>query len=562
MRLPLPLRRAALAAGLLLAAAAAAREAPQGPPGYALATAHPLATQAGAEILAQGGNAFDAAVTVSAVLAVVEPASSGIGGGGFWLLHRASDGLQVMVDGRETAPLAAHADMYLDRNGVADPLASRDGPRAAGIPGAPAAWVHLAQKYGSLPLARLLAPAARLAREGVPLDTRTARRLPWASARLSPAAAAVFLDGGRVPPVGALVRQPDLAATLDALGREGRRGFYEGPVAAKLVESVRAAGGLWVPEDLQRYRVIERAPLQSRFRDYQIVSAPPPSAGGVALAQAFTLLEARGWPPRDEVQARHLVAEALRRAYHDRRWLGDPDFVVAPLHRLLSREYLLPLARGIRADAATPSAKLPPAPEGDNTSHFSILDAQGNRVAATLSINLPFGSGFMPPGTGVLLNDEMDDFAASPGASNAYGLAGSRANAIAPGKRPLSSMSPTFVEGPRGLLILGTPGGSRIISMVLLGTLGFVQGLDAQGVVSLPRYHHQYLPDQIEYEPDGLSATEQAGLNALGHRLKAVSSGYGDMHAVWWDQAGDRLETGSDPRGIGSGQAVRLRPAR
>lgn len=555
------LRAALAAAAVLLVAPALAGEAPRGPPGHAVASAHPLATRAGVEILAQGGNAFDAAVAVSAALAVVEPASSGIGGGGFWLLHREADGLQVFVDGRETAPLAASAGMYLDKKGVADPLASRDGARAAAVPGAPAAWVHLAQKYGTLPLAKLLAPAIRYAREGYRVDSRMARMLPWASARLSPAAAAVFLPGGQVPAEGAVIRQPDLAATLERLAQDGRKGFYEGAVAARLVAGAREGGGVWVEEDLRRYRVIERKPLTFQYRDYRVVSAPPPSAGGVALAQAFTMLEARGWPTQDPVQAHHLVAEALRRAYRDRGWLGDPAYAVAPLYRLLSREYLLAQARGIRADAATPSASLDVVSEGDNTTHFSILDAQGNRVAGTLSVNLPFGSGFMPAGTGVLLNNEMDDFAASVTASNAYGLAGAAANTIAPGKRPLSSMSPTFVEGPRGLLIVGTPGGSRIISMVLLGVLGFVEGLDAQQTAALPRYHHQYLPDQIEYEPDALSPAVQAGLNALGHRLKTVPAGYGNMQVVWWDKAGDRLETGSDPRGVGTGQVTRLREA-
>ena len=555
------LRRATFLFAFCFTAVVAAKDAPSGPPGYAVASAHPLATQAGMEILERGGNAFDAAVAVSAVLAVVEPASSGIGGGGFWLLHRERDGFQTLVDGREMAPLAASADMYLDARGVADPKRSLNGALAAAIPGAPAAWAHLAQKYGSAPLGKLLAPAIRHAREGFPADAKLARQLPEARGRLSAAAAAAFLPEGAPPAMGALVRQPDLAATLERLAREGRKGFYEGPVADRLVAGVRAEGGLWVTEDLRRYRVVERKPLQFYFRGYRVTSAPPPSAGGVALGQALTMLEARGWPPADPVQARHQLVEVMRRAYRDRRLLGDPEFVGMPLQRLLSREYLLPLARGIRLDAATPSELLPPAGEGDHTSHFSILDAAGNRVAGTVTINTGFGSGFMPPGTGVLLNNEMDDFAASLTASNAYGLVGSPANAIAPGKRPLSSMSPAFVEGPRGLLILGTPGGSRIISMVLRSTLGFIHGMSAQEVVELPRYHHQHLPDQIEYEPGALTVDEQAGLNALGHRLRVMSRRFGDMHAVWWDKSGDVLQAASDPRGVGSAQLKRLRPA-
>ena len=543
-----PLREMLLFFFLLVSGAPAADT----PPGYAVASAHPLATAAGIEILEQGGTAFDAAVAVSAVLAVVEPQSSGIGGGGFWLLHREADGFETMVDGRETAPLAATANMYLDAKGVADPKASRDGPKSAAIPGAPAAWVHLAQKYGSKPLVQLLAPAIRLARDGFAADAKLALAIQESGARLSPAAATTFA-------AGAPIRQPELAALLEALGRDGRSAFYEGEFADRLVAGANAAGGVWAVEDLRRYRVIERKPMQGYYRDYRITAPPPPSAGGIALAEALTMLEARAWPPASPVQARHLLAEVMRRVFRDRNLLGDPAFVPIPLYRLASREYLLGLARGIDAGAATPSDALPTPGEGSNTTHFSILDAHGNRVAGTQTINTSFGSGFMPPGTGVLLNNEMDDFAASATASNAYGLVGSAANVIAPGKRPLSSMSPTFVEGPRGLLILGTPGGSRIISMVLEGVLAFTEGAGAQQLVAQPRYHHQYQPDQIDFEPEALSAEDQAGLSALGHRLRAVAA-YGNMQAVWWDKANDGLEAASDPRGAGAGQVRRLRP--
>ncbi|HUR40974.1 MAG TPA: gamma-glutamyltransferase [Verrucomicrobiae bacterium] len=553
-----------LAAALLLVAACSAPEKsgpPPTPPGHAVATAHPLATRAAIEILDQGGNAFDAAVAVSAALAVVEPYSSGIGGGGFWLLHRESDGMQVVIDGRETAPLAATPEMFLDPKGIADPLASRNGARAAAIPGAPAAWAHIAQQYGSKPLSALLAPAMRYAREGFAADARFVRAASGAGggARLSPAAAAAFFVDGVPPMQNAVVRQPELAATLERLGRDGRHGFYEGPTADALLAGSRSAGGIWAREDLLRYRVVERKPTQLTFRDYRIITAPPPSAGGVAMAQALAMLEARAWPPANPVQAKHQLIEVMRRAFRDRRLLGDPEFVTMPLVDLTSREYLVQLAAGIDPSAATPSERLPPAGEGDNTTHFSILDAAGNRVAGTLSVNTEFGSGYMAPGTGVLFNNEMDDFAASMTASNAYGLAGSAANAIAPGKRPLSSMSPTFVEGPRGLLILGTPGGSRIITMVLRGVLAFVHGLSPKDVVALPRYHHQYLPDQLEYESGALSAEEQAGLNALGHRLRVVPAGFGNMQVVWWDRAGDGLEAASDPRGVGSAEVKRLR---
>jgi gamma-glutamyltranspeptidase/glutathione hydrolase len=555
---------------LVATAAFAKGEVPlDGPPGHAVATAHPLATAAALAILEQGGSAFDASVTASAVLSVVEPQSSGIGGGGFFLLHRAADAFEIMVDARETAPLAAHPNLYLDARGVADPKASLAGPKSAAIPGAPAAWIHVARKYGSLPLAQLLAPAIQLARDGFALDARQGRMLAESVKHLSPAAAAIFQPGGQPPAVGTLIRQPELAATLEAIARDGRWGFYEGPVAQQLVAGVRQAGGVWAAEDLRRYRVAERKPLQFFFRDYRITTAAPPSAGGVALGQALALLEARGWPPTDPVQTKHQLVEVLRRVYRDRRLLGDPDFVTLPLYRLLSREYLLPLARTIPLAAATPSDQLP-APgelpvvattgEGTNTTHFSILDAAGNRVAATQTINTEFGSGFMPPGTGVLLNNEMDDFSASVTASNVYGLVGSAANAIAPGKRPLSSMVPTFVEGPRGLLIIGSKGGSTIITQVLRGILGFIHGMSAQEAVDLPRYHHQYLPDQISYEPGALTAEDQQGLNALGHRLKVVSTRFGNMQAVWWDKRADALAAAADPRGVGTGMVKRLRP--
>jgi gamma-glutamyltranspeptidase/glutathione hydrolase len=532
------------------------------PPGYAVATPHPLATAAGVEILEDGGNAFDAAVAVSAAMTVVSSQSTGIGGGGFFLLHRQSDGLQVFVDGREVAPLAATAAMFQDARGVAIRKASLQGPRAAAIPGLPAAWQHLAGRYGSKPLARLLAPAIRIARNGYAIDAPKARMLADDNGHLSPAARAVWLPGGKPPAAGTVIRQPDLAATLERVARAGRAGFYEGEFARTLVDAVRAGGGLWQLEDLRRYRVVERKPMQAFFRGYRLTLAPPQSAAGVTLAQALTMLEARAWPPPDPAQATHELAEAMRRAYRDRRLLGDPDFVSMPLHRLLSREYLLPLARGIRAGAATPSESLAAAGEGgNNTAHFSILDAAGNRVAATETVNTEFGSGFMPPGTGVLLNNEMDDFAASLTASNAYGLVGSAANRIAPVKRPLSSMAPTFVEGPRGLLIVGSKGGSRIISQVLTGVLGFVQGQGARDLVAAPRIHHQHLPDRIDFEPGALTPEVQAGLRARGHTLREVPGGWGLMQAVWWDKANDRLAAAADPRGVGTGAVQRTRAA-
>ena len=533
-------------------------------PAAAVATAHPLATGAGIEVLKAGGNAFDAAVAVSAALAVVEPYGSGLGGGGFWLLHVAADGRQVMVDGRERAPLAARRDMYLDAAGDVVPGLSVDGPLAAGIPGAPAALAHIAKHYGRLDLSRSLAPAIRLARQGFPVTPRYRRlaafRLP--ALQHSPAAAEVFLDRGNVPAEGYVIQQPDLALTLEAIATRGRDGFYGGPVAAALVRGARQGGGIWTEEDLQQYRIVERAPVVGHYGDLRIVSASPPSSGGVALVTMLNILAGFDLAGADPLSRTHLVVEAMRRAYRDRAvHLGDPDFVPVPVLRLTDPRHADSLRKDIRTNRATASADLPgPAAGGADTTHFSIMDGEGNRVAATLSINYPFGSGFVPEGTGVLLNDEMDDFSAKPGTPNLYGLVGAGANAIAPGKRPLSSMSPTFVESERGVGILGTPGGSRIISMVLLGVLDLAAGHGPESWVALPRYHHQYLPDAIYHEPGALGQALQVGLERLGHRLVALNSSYGDMHAIYWDKAGKRVLAASDPRG--SGEAVLLEDVR
>lgn len=527
------------------------------PPAAAVASAHPLATQAGHEILAQGGNAFDAAVAVTATLAVVEPASSGLGGGGFWLLHRAHDGFEIMLDGREKAPLAAHRDMYLDGQGEVIPGASVDGALAAAIPGTPAALAHLAKRYGRLPLARTLAPAIKYARDGFPVDEHYRRLAEFrlAALRASPAAAKVFLNKDEVPALDDIIRQPDLAATLEIIARHGAEGFYQGPVAAKLVAGVRAAGGLWTEEDLAAYDLIERQPLRGEYDGIRITTAAPPSSGGVALLTMLNILEGYPLESLPELTRNHFIIEAMRRAYRDRaEYLGDPDFVDIDTERLIHPYYAAGLRATIRADRATPSSALPglaSAPAGPHTTHFSVLDKEGNRVAATVTINFPFGSGLVPEGTGVLLNDEMDDFSAKPGAPNLYGLIGGEANAIAPGKRPLSSMTPTFLESERGVAVLGTPGGSRIITMVLLAVLDFANGGAPLSWVTLPRFHHQFLPDVIQYEPGALSTDTVMELGKLGHKLEKLNNSYGNMQAVLWDREHNEVEAASDPRGIG-----------
>lgn len=522
----------------------------------AIASAHPLATEAGLAILAQGGNAFDAAVTVAAVLAVVEPYSSGMGGGGFWLLHRARDGFEVMLDGRERAPLAAHRDLYLDSKGEVVPGLSVNGPLAAGIPGQPAALAHLAARYGRLPLARTLEPAIRLAREGFPVDGHYRRMAEWRLEQLRqwPASKQQFLIDNAVPPLDAVIRQPQLAETLRRMAEQGHDGFYRGPVAERLVAGVRAAGGIWQLPDLAEYRVVEREPVRGEYRGMKITSAAPPSSGGIVLISMLNQLARFDLDKYPSVQRKHLVVEVMRRAYRDRaEYLGDPDFVDMPVVRLIDPDYAAGLTRDIQLDAATPSRYQPAGTglEGQDTTHYSIIDAEGNRVSATLSINYPFGSCFVVPGTGILLNDEMDDFSARPGAPNVYGLVGGEANAIAPGKRMLSSMTPTFVETEQGVAVLGTPGGSRIISMLLHGILALAEGGGPEAWVSQPRYHHQYLPDVIQFEPGALDTDEQRQLMELGHKLKPLDSGYGNMQALFWNRQDGHLSGASDPRGIG-----------
>jgi gamma-glutamyltranspeptidase/glutathione hydrolase len=496
-----------------------------------------LPRRPGHEILKRGGNAFDAAVAIAAVLAVVEPYASGLGGGGLWLLHRASDGRQVMVDARETAPTGVKRELYVDGSGKPVRGATTQGGTAAAIPGAPAALVHVAANYGSLSLAEALAPAIRHARDGFPVDERYARLAELRARFLQahPEAARIFLDENRAPRPGWRLRQVELAATLERLGKEGNRGFYAGDVAESLVAAVNRAGGVWQLSDLTGYRVVERAPLRFQYRGALITTATLPSAGGIALAQSLQMLErfetADPRSPRDA----HLVIEALRRAFRDRAaYLGDADFSSIPVERLASRAYATQQAATIDPAAATPSEspeRDPGAGGSGNTTHLSVVDAAGNRVAATLTNNLLFGSGVVARGTGVLLNNEMDDFTVHADVPNAFRLRGGAANAIAPGKRPLSSMTPTFVEDSKGVLVLGAPGGSRIVSQVLLAVLDYVHApaVDLATIVRAPRYHHQWWPDRVEVEPNGFPAEWRAALQSKGHRVETGRRRWGNM---------------------------------
>ena len=532
-------------------------------PAHAVASAHPLATAAGVEILQEGGNAFDAAIAVSAALGVVEPFSSGFGGGGFWLIHRAADGKQVMIDGRETAPALAHERMYRDAQDNVIRDASLKGPLAAGIPGMPAGLVHLAGEYGRLPLRRSLAPAIRYAEQGFKVTSRYHRLSAYVADTLRqyPAAAGIFLQDGKPPRIGHLVRQEALAKTIEAIAEKGLDGFYRGPIAERMVREARKHGGIWSLQDLDAYRVVEREPVVFSYRGTRIVSAPPPSSGGIVMAQALSILEQFDLTDMSNVQRKHHIIEAMRRAFRDRSvFLGDPDFVNVPTDRLLDESYLEGLALTIDAANATPSDILGNGPTllqvGTQTTHFSVLDKEGNRVAGTLSVNTLFGACFVAEGTGVLFNNEMDDFSAKRNTPNTYGLIGDEANAIAPGKRPLSSMTPTFLETPDRVGIVGTPGGSRIISMVMLAALDFADGGLPQSWVSLRRFHHQYQPDQVQFELHGLNEFEQQKLAGMGHELREISRRYGNMQAILWDKVENKVYSASDPRGEGTAVIV------
>jgi gamma-glutamyltranspeptidase/glutathione hydrolase len=527
----------------------------------AIASAHPLATAAGFEILDKGGNVFDAAVAVSATLAVVEPSGSGLGGGGYWLLHREQDGFETMIDGREKAPLAAHQAMYLDKAGKVIPRLSLDGALAAAIPGLPAALVHLSEKYGRLTLAESLQPAIRAAQTGFAIGERYRKLLKFRAdvIKKHPPTAQIFLAGGDIPKAYSILRQPDLADTLKQLAKSGRDGFYDGEIADKLVEGVNKAGGIWTKQDLAAYRVVEREPVKGDYHGIKITSAAPSSSGGIVLIESLNILSGYDLKQADELTRKHLAIEAMRRAYHDRAlYLGDADFVDMPVKRLLNEDYAAGLRSSLRPDKALPSdmlsGEIKLQPEGVNTTHFSIIDEQGNRVAATLSINFPFGAGMVAEGTGVLLNDQMDDFVSQPGAMNGYGLVGGVANAIAPGKRMLSSMAPTFLDDGNNVAALGTPGGSRIISMVLLAALDFAKGNEPDSWVQVPRFHHQFIPDVVEYEKGAIMPNELIGLVAMGHQMKEARYSYGDMQAVQWNKSTHRLTAASDRRG--EGQAV------
>jgi len=519
------------------------------PPTAALKSGMVVAAQkeaagVGVQILTQGGNAFDAAAATALALGVVEPGSSGIGGGGFFLLYIAKEHRYVMLDARETAPqLAGHGEVYQTQSSI-------DGPQAAGVPGLIAGIDRLISKYGNLPRKQVVQPAIKLARNGFTVTPRLARMIRWRSKVFNDTARSIFLKKEKE-----IIRQPALADTLARFALKGAADFYHGETAGRLAADMRRDGGLIRISDLASYQAVERKPVQFDWQGFHIVSASLPSSGGMTLAEIFGILRHDNLKTLSIADRNHLLIEAMKRAYRDRnQYLGDADFVSTP-EDYLDPKRLARLRRSIHMDRATPSSELghtaEPSGNAVNTTHFSIIDQAGNMVAATLSINYGFGSGYVSPSTGILLNDEMDDFATRPGQPNVYGLVQGKANAVAPGKRMLSSMTPTFVIGSHRTFIVGTPGGSRIISMVLLASLHFM--LDATPPahwVNTPRFHHQFLPDVVQYEQGAFSPGVASKLRKRGHHLKQIHR-YGNMQAIVFDRKAGTLTGISDRRGEG-----------
>lgn len=527
-----------------------------------VATVHPLASEAAAAAGKAGGNAVDAAVAAALTLGVVDGHNSGIGGGCFMVI-RLADGRVVAIDGREKAPAAATRDMYL-RNGKADPQLSQMGALAIAVPGAIAAYDEAVSKYGKLPLRRHLEAAAQIAENGFPITPTGARRIASTQKYLAqfPASRAVFLNrDGQPPEPGTVFQQPDLAKTYRAIASQGTDWFYRGGFAQATAAWMQGNGGLITAKDFADYRVKLREPVRTTYRGYEIIGMSPPSSGGVHVAQILNILEhfdlkAMG---RNSADMIHVVTEAMKLAFADRAWwLGDPDFAPVP-RGLVARDYAMRLAKRIRLDRATPvpSHGVPPRAEADlfsrHTTHFSTGDSDGNWVACTATINTTFGSKVVIPGTGVVMNNQMDDFSAQPGTTNFFGLMGNEANAVAPGKRPLSSMSPTLVlKDGKPVFSVGAAGGPTIISQTVLALIHFIDfGLPPAEVLQQPRFHHQWLPDELKIERSAGKAVLD-NLERRGHKLAPVNA-FGAAQAVARLPGPATLVGVADPRGEGTG---------
>ncbi|WP_051938121.1 gamma-glutamyltransferase [Ghiorsea bivora] len=512
-----------------------------------VASAHPLATQAGIDILKQGGNAFDAAAALALTIGVAEPTGSGIGGGGFFLLYIAKENRYVMLDAREMSPtLAGNGEIYKIQSSI-------NGPQSAGVPGLIAGIDRLITTYGNLDRKRDAEAAIHIAKHGFKVSKHYQRVALWRKDVLETNAAKnIFLHQSKVPNIGNLIQQPELASTLERFTQHGADDFYRGETAKRLVADMKKDGGLIRLDDLKAYRVIEREPVHFQYQGFQWISAALPSSGGITLAETLGILKNDKLNKLSEEARTHLIIEAMKLAYKDRnQYLGDRDFVAIP--DLRNEKRLQKLRTQISMKRVTPSSSFTADPSGNgvDTTHFSIIDKEGNMVAATLSINYGFGSGYVSPRTGILLNDEMDDFATQVGKPNAYGLVQGKANAVAPHKRMLSSMSPTFILDKHRTFIVGTPGGSRIISMVLLAGLEFMQGgSNVSAWINKPRFHHQYLPDVVQHEQGAFTPKLLKQLQNKGHKFKEIRN-YGNMHAIMWNTKTGQVIGASDKRGEG-----------
>jgi gamma-glutamyltranspeptidase/glutathione hydrolase len=520
-----------------------------------VATQHYLATEVGRDILGQGGNAVDAAVAVGFSLAVVLPRAGNLGGGGFMLVHLAEENKTIALDYREVAPKVAHRDLFLDENGEVDKKKARFSRAAAGVPGTVAGLVHAQAQWGKLSLKKVMAPAIKLADKGFAISGDLANQLAGSKhLKYNEETRRIFFkEDGSAYLMGETLRQKDLAWSLKQISRYGSEAFYKGNIAEKIVEDMAANDGLITAEDLGAYKIVERPVVKGTYRGFEVASMPPPSSGGVHLIQMLNTLEnfpLREWEANSSITLHHMV-ESMKWAYADRsKHLGDPDFVPVPVARLIAKDYAASIAAKIDPEQATPASVIHPSEfeedESRDTTHYSIMDVEGNAVSNTYTLNFSFGSGISVPGTGILLNNEMDDFSAKPGVPNAYGLVGGEFNAIAAGKRPLSSMTPTilFKDGAP-YMVTGSPGGSRIITAVLQSILNVVDHqMNIAESVHQPRIHHQWRPDITAVEP-GFSPDTLGVLYHFGHNVSQTRT-MGSVNAILWD--GDVFYGVADPR--------------
>lgn len=519
-----------------------------------------LASRTGVEILKQGGNAVDAAVAVAFSLAVTLPRAGNIGGGGFMLVHLAKENKTIAIDYREMAPSKAKKDIFLDEKGDAVAKLSREHGLAVGVPGTVMGMSLALEKYGTMTMAQVTAPAIKMAQEGISVSPDLAVSLAGLKRRMSqwPSTAAIFYKAdGSDYQVDDILKQPELAHSLQLIAEKGTKGFYEGETAEKLVKAVQDAGGIMTLEDLKHYKAVEREPVRGQYRGYEVVSMPPPSSGGVHIIEMLNVLQQF---PIDEfghntAQTIHVMAEAMKHAYADRsEYLGDPDFYTVPVKQLTDKDYAQKIASQIALNKTTPSSEIKPgnlAPyESDQTTHFSVVDKWGNAVSNTYTLNFSYGSGLVAKGTGILLNNEMDDFSAKPGTPNGYGLVGGDANAVEGNKRPLSSMSPTIVmKDGKPFLVTGSPGGSRIITTTLQIIMNVIDhGLNIAEASNAARVHHQWLPDELRVETS-LNRDTISLLEAKGHKVN-VQSAMGSTQSIMVTEQG--IFGASDLRHSGS----------